>query len=84
MGLTSSKLGELTKRKLDLIREIDKSSESESLKERLKRIEEKIVVERAVVVNGEPKNEPEAHEKSADSDRRKRSGTKEKSLKEFF
>lgn len=58
MSVTSDRLRELTKRKLELIREIDKNSSNEALKDNLKLIEEEISRERTVVVYGRPEEKP--------------------------
>jgi hypothetical protein len=52
VGLTSERLKGLTRRKLELVREIDKAPNNPALREDLALVEAEIKRERIVVVNG--------------------------------
>jgi hypothetical protein len=95
MSLTSERLKELTKKKLELIREIDKNQSNEGLKESLSALEMEISKERAALIGGgssglverkeddEPASEKAVshaeHAHNADNP-----ALKEKSLRDFF
>lgn len=70
MGLTSERLAELTRRKQELVREIDKAPDNNLLRENLMIIEGEIKQERRVVVNGPEKEAATPKEESSPGEKK--------------